>query len=286
MGLSRIEPIRDHFRSGLAVARETLVATVRHSCTDAAAAMAFDFVFAVFPGILILTAFLGIMNISPEDFDRVLEALGIIMPAPFLGMVEDNIRFLSSSSQSLFFIGILGVLWPASASMSTTMTALNRAYAVEEYRSFWQRRILSVFLVVGVGLALVFLFNLIIFSEQVEHWLRGQWEYSRNFPSLVVQLRRGAGLVGAVFVSACIYRIAPAIRLKWLDVLPGSILFFLLWTFIVSGFKYYVKGFSYYNVVYGVLGAVIIILLSAYLVAFILLLCGELNAVLYRRRSS
>ena len=97
-------------RSGLAVARETLTATVRHSCTDAAAAMAFDFVFAVFPGILILTAFLGIMNISPEDFDRVLEALGIIMPAPFLGMVEDNIRFLSSSSQSLFFIKLVFIV--------------------------------------------------------------------------------------------------------------------------------------------------------------------------------
>ena len=246
--------------------------------------MAFDFVFAVFPGILILTALLGLMHILPEDFNRVLEDLGIIIPATFLTVVEDNIKFLSSSSQSLFFIGILGVIWPASASMSTTMTALNRAYGAEEQRSFWQRRILSIILVVGVGISLVFLFNLIVFSEQIEGWLRVRWDFSRHFPSLVALMRRTAGLIGAVVVAACIYRIIPSVRQGWFDVMPGSLLFFSLWTFIASGFKYYVKGFSYYNFVYGVLGAVIIILLSAYLVAFTLLLGGELNAVLYRRR--
>ena len=102
----------------------------------------------------------------------------------------------------------------------------------------------------------------------------------------MAQLRRIGGLVGAIVVAACIYRVIPAVRQKWLDVLPGSLLFFLLWTFIASGFKYYITGFSYYNVVAGALGAVIIILLSAYLVAFTLILGGELNAVLYRRRHS
>ena len=259
-------------------------AAYRHDCTDAAAAMAFDFVFAIFPGILILTTMLGLMHISPEDFSLVIEDLGIIVPGHFITIVEDNIKYLSSSSQSLFFIGILGVIWPASASMSTTMTAFNRAYGADEQRSFWQRRILSIVFVVGVGFSLVFLFNLIVFSEQIEGWLRSNWDFSRLFPSAVAQLRRTGGLVGAVVVAACIYRLIPAVRQSWLDVLPGSLLFFSLWTFIASGFRYYITGFSYYNVVAGALGAVIIILLSAYLVAFTLLLGGELNAVLYRRR--
>jgi membrane protein len=268
------------------VGRDTISATYRHDCTDAAAAMAFDFIFAVFPGILILTALLGVMHILPEDFNRVLDDMGIIIPTDLLTVVEENIKFLSSSSQSLFFIGILGVVWPASASMSTTMTALNRAYGAVEQRSFWQRRVLSIVLVGGVGFSLVFLFNLIVFSEQIEEWLRTHWDFPRHFPSLVAQLRRTTGLIGAVVVAACIYRVVPAVRQNWLDVLPGSLLFFTLWTFIASGFKYYVKGFSYYNVIYGALGGVIIILLSAYLVAFILLLGGELNAVLYRRARS
>ena len=281
-----LEEFKKRIAYGFAIFRDTMSAAYRHDCTDAAAAMAFDFVFAIFPGILILTTMLGLMHISPEDFNRVIDDMGIIVPGHFITIVEDNIRFLSSSSQSLFFIGILGVIWPASASMSTTMTALNRAYGAEEKRSFWKRRVLSIVLVVGVGFSLVFLFNLIVFSEQIEGWLRSKWDFSRLFPSIVVQLRRAGGLVGAIVVAACIYRVIPAVRQKWLDVLPGSLLFFLLWTFIASGFKYYITGFSYYNVVAGALGAVIIILLSAYLVAFTLILGGELNAVLYRRRHS
>ena len=279
-----IDGLKRRLAFWLGICRDTMSAAYRHDCTDAAAAMAFDFVFAVFPGILILTTLLGIMHISPEDFNRVFEDLGIIIPAHFLTIVEDNIKFLSSSSQSLFFIGILGVIWPASASMSTTMTALNRAYGVAEQRSFWQRRILSIVLVVGVGFSLIFLFNLIVFSEQIEGWLRSKWDFPRHFPSLVAQMRRTTGLIGAVVVAAGIYRVIPSVRQNWLGVLPGSLLFFSLWTFIASGFKYYITSFGYYNIVVGALGAVIVILLSSYLVAFTLLLGGELNAVLYRRR--
>jgi uncharacterized BrkB/YihY/UPF0761 family membrane protein len=38
------------------IAKDTLRATYQHDCTDAAAAMAFDFVFAIFPGLFVLTA--------------------------------------------------------------------------------------------------------------------------------------------------------------------------------------------------------------------------------------
>jgi membrane protein len=165
------------------------------------------------------------------------------------------------------------------------MSALNRAYDTTEQRSFWHRRILSVVLVVSLGMSLVFLFNLIVFSEQIEAWLRSQWDFTRDVPSLVGISRSMAGIFGTVMVTACIYRIAPNLRQRWIDVLPGSVLFFVLWTFIAGGFKYYVQSFSYYNVVSGVLGGVIVLLLSAYLVAFTLLLGGELNGALFRWRS-
>jgi len=263
---------------------ETLRATYRHDCTDAAAAMAFDFVFAIFPGILIMTALLGAMNISPSAFNRMLESMGIVVPGPLLVIIEENVLHLWESSHSLFFIGILGVIWPASASMSTTMSALNRAYGVEEKRPFWHRRVLSIVLVIGFGLSLVFLFNLIVFGKQVEGWMRLHWEFYRHFPSLVGGLRRFGTVLGTIGVVASIYHLVTGARQRWVDVLPGSFLFFLMWSLITVGFRYYVQNFGYYNVVYGVLGAVIVTLLSAYLVAFILLLGGELNAVLFRMR--
>ena len=264
--------------------QEAVKAAYRHDCTDAAAAMAFDFVFAIFPGILVLTALLGVMDISPDAFRGMIESLGIVIPGPVLVIIEENVQHLWESSQSLFFIGILGVIWPASASMSTTMSALNRAYEVEEVRPFWKRRGLSLLLVISFGATLVFLFNLIVFGQQVETWLHLRWSFFRNFPALAPLLRRVGSIAGTIGVVASVYRIVPRVRQTWLDVLPGSLLFFLLWSFITGGFSYYVQHFGYYNVVYGVLGAVIVTLLSAYLVAFILLFGGEFNAALFRMR--
>ncbi len=256
------------------IIRTTGKATSQHECTDAAAAMAFDWVFAIFPGLLVLTALLIITGTPPDAFKQLLVDLGIIIPPTLLGIIEENIQYLWSSYQSLFFFGILGVIWPASASMSTTMSALNRAYDVREKRSFWKRRTLSLVLVVSMGSSLVFLFNLFVFGEQLEAWLHLYWPGLEKAPSLVGLLRRAAGIGGTLIVVACIYRLAPDIKQRWLDVLPGSLLFLLLWSFIAGGFRYFIQSFSYYSVVYGVLGGV--------MVAFTLLLGGELNGVLFK----
>ena len=275
-----IDALKSRIAFWLTVGRDAVVATYRHDCTTAAPAMAFDFVFAIFPGILVLTALLGILGISPENFIQVLKILGIVIPVPLLAAVEDNISFLSA--QSLFVIGFLGVIWPASASMSTTMRVLNRAYGVQEHRSFYKRRILSLALIVVLGISFIFFFNLILFGEHVESWLRDYWT-SSHFSPLVASLRRAVVVVGMVATAACIYYVMPAVRLRWLDVLPGSVVSSALAGVIATALDY-VERVSYYNIIYGVLGTAIILLLSAYLLAFTLLLGGELNAVLYRRR--
>ena len=268
--------------------REVLAQTVRgaysHDCADAAAAMAFDFVFAVFPGVIVLTALLAVMDIPVEAFGSVLHDFGVMIPGPLIQVIEDNLRHAAGAPQSFFALGILGVIWPASASMSTTMSALNRAYGTSEDRTVWFRRLLSLVLIISLGLSLVVLFNLIVFSQQVDVWLANHWALSMQIPSLAGLLRHTAGVTGTLVVAAIIYRVAPDVPLGWLDVLPGSLLFLAQWTLIAGSFGYYVHNFSYYNVLYGVLGGVIIMLLSAYLVSFTLLLGGELNGVLHRQR--
>ena len=249
--------------------------------------MAFDFVFALFPGILVVTGFLSLLDISVEDFAQLVRDLGIVVPVTLGGIITDNVQHLLESSESLLFIGILGVLWPASASMSTTMNALNRAYETDESRSFWSRRILSIILIVTMGIVMVFLFNLIAFSEQVEHWLRLNWLLSTQMPSLAGLVRRVAGVVGALLVAAVIYRIGPNVNQRWMDILPGSFLFLALWSLIAAAFGYFIgHDFGYYESIHGLLYGVILLLLSAYLVAFTLLLGGELNANLVKKNHS
>lgn len=264
--------------------KDTVVSSYRNECPNAAAAMAFDFVFAIFPGILVLTILIAVFDIPLDAFSGLITGLEILLPSPMVQVVSENVNHLGQSSKGFFVLGLIGVIWPASASMSTTMSALNRAYGVVEKRGFWFRRVLSIGLVVSLGVALVILFNLIAFSEQVESWLNTNWTLSEEMPSLPGLVRRIATVAGTMFVAACIYRIAPNVRQTWLNVIPGSFLFLLLWTLIAGGFGYFVAKFSYINFVFGLLGSVIGLLLSSYLAAFILLLGGELNGNMYMYR--
>ena len=60
-----------------------------------------------------------------------------------------------------------------------------------------------------------------------------------------------------------------------------------LWSLIAAGFGYFIgQNLGYYNFVHGLLYGVILLLLSAYLVAFTLLLGGELNANLVKLKLS
>ena len=82
-----IGALRKHLVFGLKVLRSTIHSAHKNDCTDAAAAMAFDFVFAIFPAILVLSAFIGVFAISPEDFSHLLDDLGIVLPAAFIKAV-------------------------------------------------------------------------------------------------------------------------------------------------------------------------------------------------------
>ena len=75
------------------------------------------------------------------------------------------------------------------------MSALNRAYGTSEERTFWLRRFLSIVLIISLGLSLVFLFNLIVFSEQVDIWLERPWALSMQAPSLAGLLRHTTGVL-------------------------------------------------------------------------------------------
>jgi membrane protein len=265
---------------------QTVNMAAQHSCGEVAAAVAFDFVFAVFPGLLMLTSLLAVLGVSPDSLTIALSGIGVVVPGPVLQILEENAQHVWGSSHGLIVLGLVGVLWPASASMVTTMGALNRAYGVVEQRSFWRRRILSIALLMAFGLALVVIFNSLVFSRQVEGWLRLHWAFQQDFPSLSGMLRGAVVVLGTLGVVASVYRTVPAVRPRWVDVVPGSLVFLVLWLLVTSGFRYYVEHFGYYSLVYGVLGAVIVTLLSAYLMAFILLLGGELNAAIARARSA
>ena len=256
-----------------------------HDCVEIAGEMAFDFAFSIFPAALFTATLIGLLGITPEFVSKTLDVLGILIPEVVRKMVDQNIRHLvSSSSQKLLTLGFLGAIWAASSAISATMKALNRAYGVLETRSFWWRRTVSVGLLVGVGLATAISFNLFIWGNWLEEHLLVRLGVEHLLPTLIALFKWPVGFLGAMAGAALLYRLAPNCSPRLLQVMPGAVIFAVLWSLIALAFGYYVSYFSYYNKVFGILGAFIILQLWIYLTALILLVGGELNAELYQQR--
>ena len=59
---------------------------------------------------------------------------------------------------------------------------------------------------------------------------------------------------------------------------PGSVFAVGMWLLISLGFKIYVNNFGSYNVAYGSIGGVIVLLLWLYLSGIVILVGGEVNS--------
>src|SRR5690606_27655292 len=90
--------------------------------------------------------------------------------------------------------------------------------------------------------------------------------------------------IGLLMVSTAIaYSVLPNVRrFRWLT--PGSVLAVLLWIALSLLFQLYLDHFGRYDVLYGSVGAIIVLLLYLWFSSIVLLLGGEVNAVIERAR--
>ena len=83
-----------------------------------------------------------------------------------------------------------------------------------------------------------------------------------------------------VFIFAALYHFTPCRKLKWKDVMPGAIFTTIGWVVCSLLFSLYVNNFGSYSMIYGSIGAVIILMTWLFLISEVLLIGGEINATL------
>ena len=115
-----------------------------------AAQLAYYFFFSLFPAVLVGIAFASFFPL--EHFvDRIVGALGGIIPGDIIGILQDQIRKISEGNNGgILTFGLLAALWSSSAAVMGLIDALNRAYDIEEGRPWWKVRLLAL----GLTLAL------------------------------------------------------------------------------------------------------------------------------------
>lgn len=96
-----------------------------------------------------------------------------------MGLLQEQLVKLSNSDDvGLLSIGLLMALWSSSAAMVSIIQAMNRAYDIEETRSWWKVRLTAILLTIGLAVFILTSFTLVIAGPQLADFLGRQFGFA------------------------------------------------------------------------------------------------------------
>ena len=81
-----------------------------------------------------------------------------------------------------------------------------------------------------------------------------------------------------------LYRFTPNKKLNFKQVVPGAIVSTLCWLLATFFYSYYANNFAKYDIIYGSLGGIIVLMTWVYISSWTILIGCEINARLYKRK--
>jgi len=243
-----------------------------------AAQLSYYFFLALFPALLCVIAiasFFPLQNLT----DDVVRMLGPFAPSEILDIIKQQmVKIAEGRHGGLLSVGLLGAIWSSSGAMVAVVTAMNRAYDIDEARAWWKVRLTAILLTVALAAFIVVAFTLIVAGPQladlagrhlgfsgffVWSWKIGQW------PLAFLLVSTGFGLI---------YYFAPDAEQEWAWITPGAIAATALWFLGSLIFRWYAVNFGHYEATYGTIGGMILLLLWFFLTGLVIVIGAEMNA--------
>jgi membrane protein len=255
--------------------------------TYRAAAIAYNFFLALVP--LILFLFTLIPYVTTTNFQgEILELLDEVIPSNIYSMVKSTlVEIISRPKSGLLSIGFLMAIYFATNGVDAILEGFNQSYHRIKTWPWWKQKFYA-FLLMTVISFLGFISMLFMTSGKLIITTLGKYEVLEGGVTVILLLTiQWLVIIGNLLLGVSVlyyfgqrkdntrnYRFFSA----------GSILSTGL--FIVGGLllKAYFENFSNYNVLYGSIGSLIILLVWLFYNALIILIGFELNTSIRRSK--
>lgn len=267
------------------VIKSIIKSVIDNDFSGMAAEMGFMLIIGIFPFALFLIEIFS--RLGRKSFvNPIFIALDKVMPADALNLIRSVINEVSFYDKGgiLAVLGFVITIILSTNAMAVVLKGLNRAYKVEETRSFIYTRLLSLTMVF-VNTAILFLtVNLIVFGKVIIKFLIGLG-LNVDIANTFLVLRWPVAFL-ALFVLAYLqYYILPDLSGKELlrrkSAFPGTMFFCICWLAGSWWFSVYVNNLHTYNFVYGTIGAFAVLMVWLYYTSTLILIGGEINSQLY-----
>jgi membrane protein len=243
-----------------------------------AAGVAYYAILSIFPLLLGLIAVFGFFLPSVNLQEELLKFVGKNLPGA-TDILRQNIVSIVELRGAMGVLSIVVLFWSASAMFSAISLAINRAWDIRRYRTFFIRKASEL----GMALSTGILFLLSLGASALISILRGVFDS----PLIIVEV--GSRLVAFLLILAVfllLYKLIPNTKTYWRYVWPGALLAAILFEIARTLFVFYLENFTNYQLIYGSIASIIVLLVWIYYSAFIMILGAEFTFQYGRMRYS
>lgn len=244
------------------------------------AELAYFFVLSLFPFLMLLNQVIAMFN---YDIHNILRDFETLIPENMLTIIYSYLGTLSGSrSTGIFTFGAVSTILVASKAVQSLIRSLTKAFRVDD-----KLGIVRIVISFSFTLMLILLIPISIVFSSIGRTL---FERATTFLGIGEQFihlwpyfRFLVPFGGVVLVLTILYNIIPRKGFPRKYTIFGALFATGIWVIMAVGLSYYTSNFGNYSVVYGSLGAVMIMLLFLYWSGIIIVMGGELAHILAMR---
>lgn len=256
----------------------------RHELFDRGAALTYYGVLALAPAFLVLFSVIGLFG-NQDTVDHAISIIRDVGPSSSDAAAKKPLESLirqDAQSGALLGIGIIAVLWTASAYAGSFFRASATIWGVER-RPVWRAWPLRLGLTLAFLILLALALLLITLTGTLASSIGDALGIGQTTIELYGFLKWPALLVVVTLLVALLYRASPSgerSATKWRVLTPGGAAAVAAWIVVSVGFEVYVNAFATYDTTYGALGTTIAGLVWLWLTNLTLLMGVELDAAI------
>ncbi|MFW6095760.1 MAG: YihY/virulence factor BrkB family protein [Bacteroidota bacterium] len=249
------------------------------SLTTRASSVAFNFVLAMFPGIIFLFTLIPYIPI-PNFQSELLQIFESTIPeSAYLALEETLEDIILEKKWGLLSFGAAFSLFFSMNGIHALIGAFNATYHDIETRSWLTQRIISIMLVFILFLLVTTAIFLIVASRHILDWMVINEMLERGTTyNLILFGRWVIIIIFHLIAISFLYYLAPAKKRHWRFLSPGSIMATFLTIIASLIFSFIINNFGQFNNLYGSIGTLMVALLWTYFNFLALIIGFELNA--------
>jgi membrane protein len=242
----------------------------QHDAAQRAAGVAYYAILSVFPLLLGMIAIFGFVLPSGNLQEELLKFVGNNLPGAS-DILRQNIESIVNLRGAMSVLSLVILFWGSSAIFSAISLAINRVHDIRLHRPFLIRKASELGMILSTGILLL----LSLGVSAIIAILRGVSDLPAADSIMLELASRLVAFLLILVVFLLLYKLIPNTRTYWRYVWPGALLAAIFFEIARTLFIFYISNFANYQLIYGSIASIIVLLVWIYYSAYILIMGAE-----------